>query len=79
MPSLVPPPPREGANDEVAWQQFFALLRQYINSPVFYSSTVDPGTAGVPSGTWAMWKNTTSGVVKIWVNDNGVLKSVTLT
>lgn len=79
MPAIVPPPPVEGMNDEVAWQQFFALLRQYINSPIFYQATVDPGIAGVQSGTWAVWKNTTSGVVKLWVNDGGVMKSVTIT
>lgn len=79
MPAIIPPPPREGPNDDVAWQQFFAMLREYINAPRFYTSTVDPGVAGVPNGTWAVWKNTTSGVVKLWVNDGGVMKSVTIT
>lgn len=79
MPAIVPPPPREGDNDEVAWQQFFTLLRQYINSPIFYAAIADPGTTGVPNGTWAVWKNTTSGIVKLWVNDGGVMKSITIT
>jgi len=79
MPLIVPPPPLEGVLDEVAWQQFFALVRQYINAPVFFAQSTDPGTAGVPNGTWSVWKNTTSGVVKLWVNDGGVMKSVTLT
>lgn len=79
MPSLIPPPPTEGANEEVAWQQFFALVRQLLNAPIFYSSVSDPGIGGVPNGTWGIWKNTTSGTLKLWANDNGVMKSVTLT
>lgn len=46
--------------------------------------TTIPGTGDVPSGCWTIWKNTTlsggvaANTVKIWVNDNGVMKSVTL-
>jgi hypothetical protein len=42
------------------------------------SGTGDPTTTDIPSGTWVLWKNTTSGLTRIWVNDSGVLKSVTL-
>lgn len=39
----------------------------------------DPVAADIPSGFGALYKNTTSGVVKLWVNDGGTFKSVTLT
>lgn len=79
MPQLIPPPPFGNDFEEVPWIQFFELLRKQINQPPFYAQSTDPGTAGVPSGTWSIWKNTTSGVVKLWVNDGGVMKSVTIT
>lgn len=79
MPTLVPPVPFQMDFESDVWKQFFEVIRKQINQPVFYAQTTDPGIAGVPNGTWAVWKNTTSGVVKLWVNDGGVLKSVTLT
>jgi hypothetical protein len=79
MPSLVPPVPYGSEFETEVWKQFFEVVRRQVNQPVFYASTTDPGTAGVPDGTWAVWKNTTSGLVKVWANDGGVMKSVTLT
>lgn len=79
MPQLVPPVPAQSETDSPEYLQFLELLRKQANQPVFYASTADPGVAGVPSGSWAVWKNTTSGLVKLWANDNGVMKSVTLT
>jgi len=43
------------------------------------SKTTDPVAADIPSGFAAMYKNTTTNVVKLWVNDGGTFKSVTLT
>lgn len=79
MPQIIPPPPTGEEFQSVSWQQFFEILRKQVNTPAFYAQSTDPGAAGVPSGTWSVWKNTTSGLVKVWANDNGTLKSVTLT
>lgn len=79
MPLLVPPPPLGAPFDGGEWAQFFELLRKQVNAPVFYAQPTDPGTTGVPSGTWSVWLNTTSGTMKVWANQNGVLKSTTLT
>jgi hypothetical protein len=79
MPQLVPPPPLGEEFEHVSWQQFFEILRKQVNQPAYYSQSTDPGTTGVPSGTWSVWLNTTSGVLKIWANQAGVMKSVTLT
>lgn len=78
MPQLVPPPPIGMDFDDTVWTQFFELLRKMANQPVFYSQSTNPGTAGVPNGTWSVWKNTTSGEVRLWANDGGVMKSVLL-
>jgi hypothetical protein len=43
------------------------------------SSAVNPTTTDIPSNTWALYKNTSSGALKLWANDGGTLKSVTLT
>lgn len=79
MPQLVPPVPSTSATDSPEYLQFLELLRKQANQPVFYAATSDPGVAGVPNGSWAVWLNTTSGVMTLWANQNGVLKSVTLT
>ena len=79
MPQLVPPPPQGGDNEDVAWQQFYSMLRKQANEPTFYAQSTDPGTAGVKSGTWSVWLNTTSNVLKLWANFNGTMRSVTLT
>jgi hypothetical protein len=49
---------------------------------IWNSSASDPTAASNPfnnvSGTCAIFKNTTTGLVKLWVNDGGTMKSVTL-
>ena len=79
MPQLVFPFPQGSELDSPEVQQFFEIMRKQINQPAFYSQATDPGAAGIPNGTWSIWLNTTSGVLKLWANQAGVLKSVTLT
>lgn len=43
-----------------------------------YQSASDPTTSDIPDGTSTVWKNTTSGVVKLWVNNGGTLIGVAL-
>ena len=43
------------------------------------TSTVDPTTTDIAVDTAKLWKNTTSGQVRLWTNDGGVMKSVQLT
>jgi hypothetical protein len=42
------------------------------------SQAADPTASDIAASTAKLYKNTTSGTVKLWVNDGGVLKSVTL-
>lgn len=79
MPNFIPPVPQGSDLDSVEFSMFLEYVRNQVNHPVMYAGTTDPGVGGVPNGTWAVWKNTTSGIVKVWANDGGVMKSVTLT
>ena len=49
-----------------------------IGSLVMNSKSSDPTTSDIASGMSKLYKNTTTSTVKLWVNDGGTLKSVTL-
>lgn len=51
----------------------------YFNELNTQSMSGDPTSTEIASGKWMVWKNTTSGDLKLWANDGGTLKSVTLT
>jgi len=53
------------------------LITAIINTIV--QSTVNPTLSDIPINTTRQWKNTTSGELRQWSNDNGVLKSILLT
>lgn len=79
MPNPVPPVPLGSEYSDTVVQQWMESVRKQCNQPVFFIQATDPGTAGVPSGTWSIWYNSTSGLTKLWANVGGVMKSVTLT
>jgi hypothetical protein len=43
------------------------------------SKSSDPTTSDIAASKAAVYKNTTSGLVKLWTNDGGTMKSVLLT
>lgn len=43
------------------------------------SKAGNPDTSDIASGHWTVYKNTSSGDLKLWANDGGVMKSVALT
>ena len=45
----------------------------------FLSSTADPTTTDIPASVATLWKNTTTGELRLWANDGGTMKSVLLT
>lgn len=80
----LPPIPLGAGFDENSWIFFMEQVRQqlnvlYTNLGVVNSRATDPSIIDIPRGQSALWKNTTSGLVKLWTNDGGALKSVTLT
>lgn len=34
----------------------------------------DPTSTEIPNGKFTMWKNTSSGEIRMWVNDGGTMK-----
>lgn len=38
-----------------------------------------PTTSDIPAGMWAIYKDTSGGTIKLYANDGGTIKSVTLT
>jgi len=44
----------------------------------YASGTADPTTTTITNGNWQVYRNTTTGVVRLWANNNGTLVSMTL-
>lgn len=68
-----------GLQGGTAAQYYHLTQTQHTRVTTFISQAADPGTGDISSGQWAVYKNTTSGLVKLWCNDSGTMKSVTLT
>lgn len=68
-----------GLQGGTAGQYYHLTQNQHTKLTSFISQSADPSTGDVTSGTWAVYKNTTSGEVRLWANDGGVMKSVLLT
>lgn len=79
--NLIPPPLRSILKDDpFVWNQWFmAIYNKVTQSGTVLQQTSDPVVADIAVNEWQIIKNTTTGVVKLWVNDNGTLKSTTLT
>jgi hypothetical protein len=60
-------------------EYYHLTAAEYANLNTFISQAADPTTSNIAAGRYAMYKNTTSGLLKLWANDGGTLKSVTLT
>jgi hypothetical protein len=43
-----------------------------------FSSASDPTTATIPSGYWAIYRNTTTGVISLWSNNAGSMVKISL-
>lgn len=68
-----------GFQGGAASERYHLTQTQHTRATSFLSAAADPTTTDIAAGEWAMYKNTTSGVLKLWANDGGTLKSVTLT
>jgi len=79
--NLIPIPLRTSFKDDpFNWTQWFVALYYYVtNRGDVAQQASDPTTAQISPNTWQIVKNTTTGTLKLWANDNGVMKSVTLT
>lgn len=72
-----------GLQGGTAGQYFHLTSAEYVDLQAgrlpMNSKATDPVAADIPASRAAIYKNTTSGLVKLWVNDGGTFKSVTLT
>lgn len=72
-----------GLQGGVAGQYFHLTSAEYTDLQagrlIMNSKATDPNATDIPASRAAVYKNTTSGLVKLWVNDGGTFKSVTLT
>jgi len=79
---MITPPPLKASLEEFVWKEWFNrvfdTLKGNANSTVVSSAT-DPSNTNISAGEWAIYKNTSTGTVKLWTNDGGTMKSVTLT
>jgi len=51
------------------------------NRPIeisFYASSSDPTSTDITDGCFSVWKNSGTGTIKLWANDGGTMKSVSL-
>ncbi|WP_046865925.1 hypothetical protein [Microvirga massiliensis] len=71
-----------GAVDRV-WYAFLAGVRRALANHearlAIMTSPVDPVASDIPPGEFRIWKNTTSGTLRLWANDGGALRSTLLT
>lgn len=62
-----------------ATERYHLTLTQHNRATTVISKAGLPGTGDIAAGEWAVYKDTTGGTVRLWSNDGGVMKSVTLT
>lgn len=62
-----------------AGEKYHMTSVEYSRATTLQTKASDPTTSDLAASKWAIYKNTTSGVTKLWVNDGGTMKSVTLT
>ena len=61
-----------------SWQEWFKNVYVAINTPSYKIKAGVPVLADIPVGTWTMYKDSSGGTLKIYANDSGTLKSVSL-
>ncbi len=67
-------------SDVYGWQQWFNSLFQQVSViSKITQQAANPTTSQIAENEWLVVKNTTTGVLKLWANDGGTLKSVALT
>jgi hypothetical protein len=62
-----------------ATERYHLTLTQHNRATTVISKAGLPVAADIAAGQWAVYKDTTGGTVRLFANDGGTLKSVTLT
>ena len=74
---LFSPPPHDETLFPRIWINWFKDVFNAITQ--YRYKTGIPTTADIPPGFFVMYKDTSGGTLKIYANDGGTIKSVTLT
>jgi hypothetical protein len=75
--NIFTPPPHEETLFPRIWTDWFRAVYRAI--VYFTIRSGIPTVSDLPNGTWMVYKDTAGGTLKIYANDNGTIKSVTLT
>lgn len=62
-----------------AGEYYHLTNTQYLRATSVISKAGFPTTSDIAASQWAVYKDTSGGTVRLWTNDAGVMKSVTLT
>lgn len=61
-----------------AGEYYHLSATQQARATTIISKAGLPTTADIAAGQWAIYKDTSGGTVRLWANDGGTMKSVTL-
>lgn len=75
--NVVDPVPFGAELNGTAYTQFFERLRAAALAANMMSSPLDPTPSDIPTGSYRIWTNKTTGITKLYVNVSGTLQSVT--
>lgn len=67
-----------GLQGGTAGEYYHLTTLQHSRATTIQTKASDPTTTDIAASQWAIYKNTTSGNVRLWVNDGGIMKSVLL-
>lgn len=70
------PAPNVGPTPTQDWNRLYGWLLQATRLFKRQKSSTDPTTTQVPQNEWVLWENTTSGITKLWYNDDGAMGSI---
>jgi hypothetical protein len=62
-----------------AGEYYHLTNTQHTRATSVISKAGLPTTSDIAAGQWAVYKDTSGGTVRLWTNDGGTMKSVTLT
>jgi len=75
--SSLSPAPNRAEPGSFVFTAWLNKLHAYVTK--FQDKAGPPTTDEIAPGEWAMYKDSTGGTLKIYANDGGTIKSVTLT
>lgn len=74
MSVRLPPAPIRGNPGDFIWESWYNDLQgTFYNFLKLNKLATDPTAADIPVDSWGVFKNTTTGITSLWINDGGVV------